>query len=727
MLKRLRKILFAILTLTLTFGCFAVPAGASATLYVSPDGSDDAAGTIDSPLATLGGAKERAKTLGGDVTVLFRAGAYTFDETVRFDGTDKAGVTYAAYPGERVTFTAGKAYTGFVEDAVNGVRAFRLDVGNDDFNVLFGETRMLRRPRYPESGYLLVDHTEDADWVNRENQDDFHKAWKAMYVKSGDVPVFHGEQDVVLRILHFWKDEMLTIKRYEPDTGRLEFSRLSSMNVRAGDRYFFENVFEALNEPGEWYLDRADGTLWYVPFEGETAADLTLWGSDLDTMIAVDGCDGLKFENIIFRGNGFRIPRNNTERDLSTQAGYDATPCVSFENCAGIAVKNCEFRDVAACAVFLGRAVSDAAVDSCVFENLGAQAVYIRGENVPADDPAVTRDITVTNCLVNGYGKQFYNAVGVLVIHANSVTVSRNEIHDGYYTAISCGWVWGYAYNVTDNCRIENNLIYDVGQGWLSDMGGIYMLGVQPRTVISGNVIHNVAADPGQGGYGGWGIYLDEGSSGMTVTKNLVYACGSDAYHLHYGADNRIENNIFALSAESQVRVVSRYENHKTADFTRNILLTDGTTPTFSHVEDKKALNAWDNLLWDLTNGAEVYIQPGGDNENVIRLPAAQRRKYLGSTVTASPGFADAARFDFTLSPDSPALALGFEPWDYGEAGTLPGTVIGLDLAGGQTPYNAHSRAQTMRPSRERLAFLRKLFDRLIDFFRRLGSMLGRS
>ena len=665
---------------------------ADAALYVAPNGNDKAAGTRDAPLATLAGAKERAKTLKGAVTVYFREGSYTLDKTVTFGADDKTDVVYKAYGDERVVFTAGTPITGFTEDTVNGVRAFKKNVKNADFNVLFSAERALERPRYPETGYLRVTERKDED-VDDLTENSMFYACRGLYANAQEVPQFKNASDVVVRILHAWKDEMMTVRAYDAATGHLTLSRPTSMTVNEGDRFFFENVFEALDAPGEWYLDKAEGTLWYIPFAGETAETLTLWGSSLETMIRADGVSGLCFENIIFRGNGFNIPGNNTERDLSSQAAYDATPCLSFENARDVSVKNCEFRDIAACAVYFGSAVHSSRVDSCYFEHIGAQAVFIRGQNLPVDDPAVTKEITVTNNTVNGYGRIFFNAVGILVIHANSVEVSHNEIHDGYYTAVSCGWSWGYDYSVTYNNRISDNLIYNIGQGWLSDMGGIYMLGVQTGTVISGNVIHNVAADPGQGGYGGWGIYLDEGSSNMTVEKNLVFACGSESYHLHYGADNVICNNIFALSSNAQIRVVSRYEEHKTADFTNNIILTDGKAPVFVAAADAKAFTAEKNVLWDLTNGSRLYVVKNDDLNDALPLKSAVWQKLIGENTVADPMFRDPKAFDFTLDPASPAVKNGFQTWDYGRAGTLPGTVIGLSLTGGMTAYNAEAVA----------------------------------
>lgn len=717
----MKKLLSVFLSavLLLPFSVLFCSYAAGGEIFVAPNGSDDNEGTQSSPLATLSAAKEKAKATGAS-TVYFREGIYTFYDTVSFDSDDQPNVTYKAYHGERVTFTAGVPYTGFERCTVNGVTAFKKAVGQSAaFNALFHEQQTLRRTRYPAQGYLYVSDQSIEDVLNPDDESDYFYHSIAFITKE-NIPAFKNMSDIFIRILHYWKDEMATVTGFDASSGRLTFSRPTSMTVKQGDRFFFENVFEMLREPGEWYLDKTEGALYYVPFEGEQPDTLTLWGAETETMISVDGADGISFENILFRGNGFNIPHGNTGMDESSQAGYDAPPCLSYRAAKGFTVKNCEFRNIAGCAVFLGEAVQNAVIDSNSFEQLGAQAVYIRGKNIPVDDPSVTKQITVRNNLVNGYGRVFFNAVGVLIIHANSVDVLHNEIHDGYYTAISVGWSWGYNYSVTYDNHICDNLIYDIGQGWLSDMGGIYTLGVQPGTVLSGNCIHNVAADPGEGGYGGWGIYPDEGSSNMLIEKNLVFACGNDSYHLHYGENNTVRNNIFALSAESQIRVVSRTEGKLTARFTDNILLTDGKAATFSHMHEKGLYEAKHNFFWDLTYGDEVYVNQNGDAKKSMTVRRAEKKGLLENSVIVDPKFRDAAHFDFALEADSPVLQQGFEAWDYSAAGTIDGTVVGLDRAGGQTPYNANAKTQQYRESFTFWTLIRHAFRVVFDWIKGL-------
>ena len=111
------KILASVISLTLGVLPFMPPLRIGAAdgneIFVAPDGNDLADGTIGSPLATIFAAKEKAKSLSGNVTVYFRGGSYTIDSPVQFDGSDKSDVVYKAYKDEKVTFTSGTPYTGF--------------------------------------------------------------------------------------------------------------------------------------------------------------------------------------------------------------------------------------------------------------------------------------------------------------------------------------------------------------------------------------------------------------------------------------------------------------------------------------------------------------------------------------------------------------------------------------------------------------------------------------
>jgi hypothetical protein len=65
-------------------------------------------------------------------------------------------------------------------------------------------------------------------------------------------------------------------------------------------------------------------------------------------------------------------------------------------------------------------------------------------------------------------------------------------------------------------------------------LSGIYTLGISTNTVIENNVCHDIVA----WGYGGWGLYADQASSGILLQNNVVYRTKSAGFHQHFGMNN---------------------------------------------------------------------------------------------------------------------------------------------------------------------------------------------
>ena len=656
-------------------------------LVVSTEGSDANEGTETSPLATLEGAKEKLKSLKNKlpenttVTVWFKEGKYIIDKEIGFTSDDFSGVVFRSIPGEDVVFTGGVELSDWTESEINGVKALVSDVDTDEiyFRSLFKGEKRLPVSTWPEEGCFTAKNADIKDALYPEDTTGYFKLHTAFYANENEIMDFANVRDVNVRIMRKWCDDILPLRSVDTKTGRVEFRKPAAMTIEVDDNYVYENVRETVNKAGEWYLDRSENKLYYIPEAGETAENLVLSAPVTEKFMSFHGAEDIKFSGIRFINtdwdfvsgtlNIWPIDRTNPILDemeyegTHPQASYEVPGAIEINNSESISFENCIFRSISNTAVMFRGSSQNCNVNACYFDEIGGNAVFINGALVV---PAITKNISVTNCEINEYGRIYNHSIGVLLCHASDCVIANNEIHDGWYTAVSVGWVWGYGENPTNNIQVKDNLIYNIGNGWLSDMGGIYTLGIQPDTVLSGNVIYNVGCYGGKQGYGGWGIYLDEGSTEILVENNLVYDCSSQAFHQHYGRDNMIRNNILAFGGEGVFRI-TRNEDHNSLFLENNILVSDDRV-MYWETTSPDWFKDNNNLYWDYGNKAVYsgWSTKLGDRKDIVNMVG---RGYYNNAVFADPIFKDAENRDFTLAENSPALETGFKPFEY-KAGT---------------------------------------------------------
>jgi parallel beta-helix repeat protein len=325
-------------------------------------------------------------------------------------------------------------------------------------------------------------------------------------------------------------------------------------------------------------------------------------------------------------------------------------------------IEDCRFTHLAGYALELGKETKRFRVIGNEMYDLGGGGVRIGETAVPPNESEACHSHVITDNHMHKLGRVHPPAVGVFILQSGQNRVAHNHIHDLYYTAVSAGWTWGYRETPCRDNIIEWNHMHDVGQGMLSDMGAVYTLGIQQGTVVRNNLIHDVNAFT----YGGWGLYTDEGSTGIVMENNIVYRCKSAGFHQHYGRENTIRNNIFAFNRENQV-MRTRPEPHISFLFTNNIVYFDsGNLLGSNWSNDHYRMDH--NVYWDARAAAdpEAIKFAGGTWEEW------RSRGHDRHSIIADPRFSNPEGCDFSLAPESPARKLGFKPLDLRKAGVRP-------------------------------------------------------
>ena len=624
--------------------------------------------------------KQKAAHPDDVIRVQFASGRYTLTEPVVFgpedSGSEGARIVYTAAPGAHPVIDAGMRLGGW-QAAEDGLWKAPVPKGMV-FEQLWVNGQRATRARTPNVGFLNMYAQAGGDVFAGVKDTTF----SAFVLRPDDFKMLNAipkdeREDVVLQVMHTWATSTCHIKELHESSRSVLIkgrSRYPFVQFEPDQRYYAENFRAALDAPGEWFLDRKAGVVLYKPLPGEdmTKAEVFAPVSNQFMVLKGDAKSGAKVHDIEFAKLSFQHTNMATPPDgfHDGQAASGIGASIEIEGAYGINFHGCELAGVGEYGIAFKDSCHACSVEHCHLHDLGGGGVRIGTVKMPSPENT-THFIRVDNNIIQQGGLIYPSACGVLLTHGSDCEITHNDIGDFYYTGISAGWVWGYAYSPSKRNRIDYNHIHHLGWGVLSDMGGVYLLGRAEGTTVNHNHVHHVAGFR----YGGWGLYTDEGSTGVTMENNLVHDTTNAGFHQHYGKWNHITNNIFAFGQLAQIQR-SRPEKHASFEFDHNILyytepkLLDGSWYNW----EPGTFEMRSNLYW---NAAKLPV-------TFIDTDLAGWQKKTGrdeGSLVADPLFADAAKRNFALKKDSPAVKLGFKPFDPAEAGVRTSDAAWRQLA----------------------------------------------
>ena len=516
---------------------------AQASYFVSPQGSDSNSGTCESPFLTITKARDvvraRHPAMTGDIHVYLRGGTYPLSQTIQFTNADSGRnghyIHYQAYKDEKPELSGALKVTGwtmhnpgkniyranvgtslkFRSLYVNGVRAVMAVNNTAAEAIAFGQlsdtTVVL-----PSSGF----GSDMARWENVNHIEFTEKSygWKLM---SFAVDSIHGN---VATMTQGW------------------FAARKYLNAFPRALYQVRNAYELLDSEGEFYLNRVTGYLYYKPRKGENMDAATFLVPSVETLVSVKGSYGNKVVNLVFDGLtfsyntwflpgspvGYGVCQAGQWTDMSDvyntdNFGGSRTPgTLDLVNAEACIVTKTTFTHTGMTGLALGEGCHYNLVAMNVFSDIGSDGITVGEFNRRAQHQTDVRFQTIGNVIeqntITTCGAEYGANLGIVVGYTEGTIVQHNTIHEMPYGGISCGWGWGMHDDEgplqCKNNTIRYNLVYDHLKAF-GDGGAIYSLGEQRGTSVSHNYAHSQFS-------AGNMIYLDNGSTGITVEDNVV-------------------------------------------------------------------------------------------------------------------------------------------------------------------------------------------------------------
>jgi len=663
--------IYIVYALVLLFGisCKKEIAKKPGVYYVSIYGNDNWSGMIsrenwqqtDGPFASLEKARKTIRELKrtgkmpeGGVTINIRGGVYAILETFKLNiqdsGREDSPVTYRAYEDEKVIIIGGKVVADFKKlddsDMLKRIplefhdKIYQIDLkqqGVENFGEL--KNKGFARPIEPAplELFFMDKPMPIARWPNQgwteiasvPEQD-------GMFKYKGNRPERWAKTDNIWLHgywTHDWADSYEKVKAIDKDKKIIKtYQPHGVYGYSKGARYYVLNVPEELDQPGEWYLDREKGKIYFWP--PAPLNEYNMFVSVLEKpFISLENTTDINIEGIQFkysRGAGIVIIGGMRNR-----------------------IAGCTFENLGTFAVSIEGGIKNG-VNSCDISETGEGGIILKGGDrknlTPAGNFAINNHIQKYNRWVRTYRPAIH-------IYGVKNIVSNNLIHNAPHNAILLHG---------NEHIIQYNEIHNVCNE-TSDAGAFYMGRdwTERGNKIRYNYFHDISGTAK--GIGTVAIYLDDWASGTTVYGNICYKTDFGVL-IGGGRDNIIKNNIF-LFCKPAVHIDSRGKGWASKYF-------DGTNTTLKdrmnavNFDQPPYSEKYPELLTlyddepDVAKGnlVTLNISYGGRWLDLKNGLTAEIVKIKNNLVNINPRFKNLKNRDFRLDDNSPALKMGFEP-----------------------------------------------------------------
>ncbi|MDR3268229.1 MAG: chitobiase/beta-hexosaminidase C-terminal domain-containing protein [Tannerella sp.] len=680
-------------------------------IYVSPDGNDHFSGSKEKPFLTFERVMgELIKFAGKEpVNIWFAEGDYYVGEVIRltpeYAGTRKNPVRFSSLDGHRVRIKGSVVLDALKWEACPG-GIFVSHIPEElDFDQLFINGIRQMRARFPDydeenplrggKGYLnAVGGTDERydQWFLVDSGEFTKKSWR--HPETGIVHAFQS---------HNWGNLQYRITSVDTLTGKISvgeggWQMQRSHGIGKGSPFYIENIFEELDAPSEWFLDKDNHLLYFYPSAEVHLDSMVVEVPVVKDMIRLEGDREHPVRYVSF--NGF----NFTQSRFSFLESYEPVSLgdwaihrggvIFMEGVEHCRVTNCSFAYIGGNGIFMSAYNRENEVSGCYFSHTGESAVCLVGSPEAVrlyrtweahdrispgalQDRADTRPgpktpdypekCVVKNCIMHDLGDMGKQVSGVFISKSYKVSVSHCTVYNCPRTGICINdGTWGG--HIIEHCDMWETVRETGEHGpfnawgrerfWTGLKKPLVKSDAIAPTIIRNNRIANFRKSISAGN---WTIDLDDGSSYYEIYNNLNLG---STIKLRDGFFRKVYNNICVGAVPLGWHV---WPEHSEDEIYRNIIVISGAVagsnqPTAVFVRPIELPDAtpWSdnynyNTYWNINYKTNPFMTEGRS------FPDWQAQGYDMQSTVADPLFVNPEKGDYRVKENSPALKLGFK------------------------------------------------------------------
>jgi hypothetical protein len=649
-------------------------------LYVAPNGQDANPGTRRQPFATMERARDEIRTRrlrsglpAGGVQVVLRGGVYpitrTFELAAKDSGSECRPVVFRAEKGEQPIVTGGVRLRHFtsVRDETRlrqlpaGIRGkiVEADLIADGITNIWpltlggfasgrGFTSHPMMELYFDGRPLPLARSPGWDTIAEvsepapEKMNGFVGSKVGRFTYEGDRPGrWAAEPELWLYGYYFfgWADSYEKVAAIDPVKREITLTPpYHNYGYRKGQHFYAVNALCELDEPGEWFLDRARGRILFLPPYSPDRALVELSAVNVP-FVALKEASNISFEG------------------LTWQMGCtDAIVISRGTNCL---LAGCTIRQFAGNGVAISGGTNHGIL-SCDIYTLGRGGVILSG----GERKTLARGgHYVENCHIHDLSRIDHTYTPAVLVSGVGQRIAHNWLHDIPSSALRVG---GNDHVVEFN-EINRVVLESDDQGGVDMWGDPTLFG----NVYRHNYFHHIGnwRRPDQSPECGQaGIRLDDAVSGVLIYGNIFFHCASGklgfgGVQIHGGKDNVLDNNVFAdcrwavsFSPWSEAHWKSFTQAPRNSPEIDPALFTK-RYPAMAQLDTDINLN-W--LCHNVVFNCHAFLHRNGGGARAF-----------DNLITANnPGFADPIGGDFSMKKHAAELTgLGFAPLPFAEMG----------------------------------------------------------